>query len=103
VLKIFLIYYSREVDRNNFYLLNQFIIIFFFDELPKQINIENSVFKLLCVTTHKMVHFKAIFNLFNREYLTDDLGHLISKLTIQRQRNDVRNSTVTVSLYYLLN
>jgi hypothetical protein len=75
----------------------------FFDEIPKQINIENSVFKLLCVTTHKMDHFKAIFNLFNREYLIDDLGPLISELTIQRQRNDVRNSPVTVSFYYLLN
>jgi hypothetical protein len=75
----------------------------FFDEIPKQINIENSVFKLLCVTTHKMDHFKAIFNLFNREYLIDDLGPLISELTIQRQRNDVRNSPVTVSFYYLFN
>jgi hypothetical protein len=47
--------------------------LIYFKDLPINLSINNTSFKLLCATIYSMKHFKSIFYIDNTAYLVDDL------------------------------
>lgn len=68
-----------------------------FDELPKNITINNDNFRLLCSTLSMPGHFIAVFNINNEFYVVDDLDQ-----SIFLYNKDKIGFWTSYSLYYLI-
>ena len=70
----------------------------YFNELPKEIIIDNVSYKLLCATIYTTRHFLSIFEINNQAFLVDDLNQSMIQLATNQSFNS--NKATTVSLYY---
>jgi hypothetical protein len=71
-------------------------------ELPKTIEINGKIFKLLCATIHTELadgHFVGIFNLNDEMLVVDDLNQSVKRLN--EYQNNYSKKSVTGSLYVL--
>jgi hypothetical protein len=73
------------------------------NELPKTIEINGKIFKLLCATIHTMLgrgHFVGIFNFNDNMLVVDDLDQSVKQLI--QDENNYSKKSVTGSFYVLL-
>jgi hypothetical protein len=94
--------------------------LFFLHELPKELEINNKKFGLLCATIHvaNKKHFVGIFNIVNRFYLIDDLEEIARVVPLveyvspeiiprnkkgkKKQFNYYENVTTSFTMYQLI-
>ncbi len=75
----------------------------FLTDVPKNINIDNTEFKLLCVTVHQNNHFFGIYYLNNNFYAVDDLDQSMTQLPNPYScRNEFYSKKATTCMYYKL-
>jgi hypothetical protein len=74
----------------------------FINELPKTVEINGKIFKLLCATIHTELadgHFVGIFNFNDEMLVVDDLTQSVKRLN--QDRNNYSEKPVSGSLYVL--